>query len=246
MKSILEKKRGRESLGLLLVMLPVMASAFQISKPHSYVGVSRLYAKKSFLRFRPNGMSSGVNEEDRNLPTQTNEQQTSDEAMTTNLLNSIQEELRFDGKLPPMKVDDLNLLYYDVFLLINLVVSISFWVVHRLDIQFLGSAFNEGCLLSLLWIGSGIFHGAFLDSAVDGHYQPSDERGGPKAAGLLGFHTYVNTINLRLVFALLVAVFQHREVGTTAGEQLIPLELGFGLVLMSFWRMIHSTFVPRF
>ena len=36
-------------------------------------------------------------------------------------------------KLPPVQGDDINLLLYDVFLIVNLSASISFWVTHRLD-----------------------------------------------------------------------------------------------------------------
>jgi len=118
-------------------------------------------------------------------------------------------------------------------------------VIHRLQYDYIWTAFSEGCLLSLLWIASGLYSGAFLYSAVDGHYGSSDERGGPKAAGLLGFQTYVNAINLRLLVALLVAVCEHRPVGTSPAEQMLPLEVGFGMVLMSAWRTIHSSYVPR-
>lgn len=148
-------------------------------------------------------------------------------------------------RMPPFQVDDTNLLFYDVFLLVNLVLSISFWVVHRMDFQFIASAFSEGCLLSLAWIASGLYSGAFLSSAVDGHYGSTDERGGPKAAALLGFQTFVNTINLRLLFALVSAIVEHRPAGTAPGEEFLALEIGFGLVLMSVWRMGHSSFVPR-
>ncbi len=99
--------------------------------------------------------------------------------------------------------------------------------------------------MSIMWIGAGLYTGAFLYSAVDGHYNPGDERGGPKAAGLLGFQTFLNAVNLRLVFALVSAVLQHRPVGSGLGEDLLPLEIGFGLVLMGCWRLFHSTFIPR-
>jgi hypothetical protein len=151
----------------------------------------------------------------------------------------------YKAKRPPAQVDDVNLLFYDVFLILNLVVSISFWVTHRMDFTFISSALSEACLLSLLWMASGLYTGAFLWSAVDGHYGSSDERGGPKAAGLLGFHTFLNAVNLRLLVALLMAVAQHRPVGTGMGEDLLPLEIGFGFMLMSGWRTLHSSNVPR-
>lgn len=149
---------------------------------------------------------------------------------------------------PPIQIQDVSLLYYDIFLIINLSVSISFWVVHRLSFFHIMDAFSEGCLLSILWIISGLYYGSFLYSAIDGHYDISKEEninkgyGGPKSAGLLGLWTFVGTINLRMVVALMIAVVEHRQVGSADGEELIPLELCFGLVLMSMWRMLHSAY----
>lgn len=191
-------------------------------------------------------------------------------------------------RLPPFMVEDWNVLWYDLLLLINLVVSISFWVVHRLDISYIGIAFNEGCLLSLLWITAGLFNGAFLYTAVDGHQRPNNNihsnvkitviskgmnttdttksdfsgrmnnikgtnddndnnksTGGPVAAGWLALHTYINTMNLRLVYALVVAVVEHRTALSHASELFIPLEFGYGLVLMILWRTLHSSYVVR-
>jgi hypothetical protein len=150
-------------------------------------------------------------------------------------------------KLPPLQVDDTNVLLYDVFLIVNLSLSISFWVTHRVDFSFLPIAFSEGCLFSLLWIGAGLYHGSFLRSAVDGHYPPDDEtgRGGPLAAAALAFNTYINAINLRLIVAFLGAWVQHRQVGMDPMEELIPLEVGCGLALMTLWRALHSSYTPR-
>jgi hypothetical protein len=155
------------------------------------------------------------------------------------------ELFRAPKKLPPIQVDDANLLLYDVFLIINLTLSISFWVTHRMEFDFLPFAFSEGCLLSIFWIASGLYHGMFLYSAVDGHYGSSDERGGPKAAATLALNTFVSAVNLRLVFAFLVAVAEHRPVGLAPSEELLPLEIGFGLLLMSSWRALHSFSTPR-
>jgi hypothetical protein len=170
---------------------------------------------------------------------------------------------RFLSRLPPFRIEDWNLLLYDIFLIVNLSVSISFWVVHRYDVTYIGRALNEGCLLSILWISAGLWNGSFLYSSVDGHYPPpsSPNRmteplsnrtniaetnpGGPMAAGLLAFHTFINTINLRLLFALVVAVVEHRPALSSGTELLVPLELGYGLILMMLWRALHSSFVLR-
>mmetsp|Transcript_55 Transcript_55/g.86 ORF Transcript_55/g.86 Transcript_55/m.86 type:complete len:257 (+) Transcript_55:22-792(+) len=151
-----------------------------------------------------------------------------------------------DRKLPPMLVEDYNVLLYDVFLLVNLSVSISFWVVHRMDFQYISSALSEGSLLSIIWIVAGLYNGAFLYSAVDGHYNTGDERAGPSAARMLGFQTFINTASLRVLVALLTAFVEHRQVGFVPGEDLMPLEVVGGLLLMSMWRMLHSSYTPRF
>jgi hypothetical protein len=169
------------------------------------------------------------------------------------LVNRILDEVPFAAlfqkdkykKLPPLQVEDFNLLFYDVFLIVNLSLSISFWVTHRMDFASLPAAFNEGCLFSISWILAGLYHGAFLMSAVDGHYGSTDERSGPKAATALALNTYINAINLRLLFALGSAVIQHRQVGIGLAEELIPLEIGCGMVLMAFWRALHSYVTPR-
>lgn len=151
-------------------------------------------------------------------------------------------------KIPPVQVDDFGVMLYDIFLIVNLSTSISFWVTHRLDITYIPYAFSEGCLFSILWILSGLYHGSFLYSAMDGHYPLDDEegRGGPKAAATLAFNTYINAINLRLVSALIGAWLEHRKVGEGSPmEELIPLEIGCGLVLMTLWRALHSQVTPR-
>ena len=153
------------------------------------------------------------------------------------------------GGGPPIQVDDTNLLYYDVFLLVNLSASISFWVAHRMQYTYIPMALNEGALLSISWIIAGLANGAFLYSAIDGHYDPlgrgTDEgKGGPKSAGLLGLSTFISASSIRIVIALACAVYQHRPVGAD-GEELIPLEIVTGLALMSLWRASHSANTPR-
>ena len=155
------------------------------------------------------------------------------------------------NKLPPMQVEDINLLLYDVFLLVNLSISISFWVTHRMNFDYIPAAFNEGSILAIFWIVSGLYHGIFLRSSIDGHYDniyatDSNGEGGPKSAAILASNTFINAISLRLTFALISAILHHRQVGITPGEQLLPLEIGFGLILMTSWRAIHSAITPRY
>jgi len=191
------------------------------------------------------------------LSSDDNNNDTNDPSSDTNVLGRIFDQIPFihlftgpDGrnKLPPVQIDDSNVLFYDVLLIVNLSVSISFWVTHRLNFDYIPSALNEGCLFSILWILSGLYHGSFLYSSMDGHYPLDDEenRGGPKAAAMLAFNTYVNAINLRLIFALFGAWIQHRKVGVGSPmEELIPLEIAGGLILMVMWRALHSQITPR-
>jgi hypothetical protein len=156
--------------------------------------------------------------------------------------------LSFQRNRPPLDIDDANLLLYDVILLMNLSASISLFVTHRLQYYYIPSSLNEGALLSTCWIIAGLANGAFLSSAVDGHYDPRgvdyEEKGGPGAAGLLAVSTFVMTSSLRIIFALALAILEHRQVGS-GGEELIPLEIPFGLALMSAWRTLHSANTPR-
>jgi len=198
----------------------------------------------SEMRDETDGRSPSSNKAKEDLAPTSTGQSESDENVLAQFLSFLQ----FDGdeykKPPPFQVEDTSLLFYDVFLILNLSLSISFWAVHRMSFDYIGSAVSEGSLFCLLWIAAGLVNGAFLYSAVDGHYGSTDERGGPKAAGLLGLHTFISASSLRIIVALAMAVLEHRKVGI-AGEQLIPLEIAFGLVLMSLWRTLHSTYTPR-
>lgn len=191
-------------------------------------------------------MNSSIDGDD-DLRMETNEKRSQNTIQTfvREFLNS----LSIQGPPPPIKVENSSLLLYDVFLLINLTVSISFWVVHRMDFYNITPALSEGSLLCILWIISGLRNGSFLYSAVDGHYDTSKpenfNKGGPKSALLLGLSTMISTANLRILVALVLAVFQHRPVGTAYGEDLIPLEIPFGIMLMSLWRLLHSTYTMR-
>ena len=154
-----------------------------------------------------------------------------------------------NGGRPPIQVDDTNVLFYDVLLLLNLSVSISFGVVHRMNLSFIGTALDEGSLMCICWIIAGLANGIFLYSAVDGHYDPlgrceDNDKGGPKAAGLLALSTFISASSIRILIALSFAVCQHRPVGV-GGEELIPLEIVVGLALMSLWRAVHSSYTPR-
>ena len=154
-----------------------------------------------------------------------------------------------NGGRPPIQVDDTNVLFYDVLLLLNLSVSISFGVTHRMNLSYISSALDEGSLMCICWIIAGLANGIFLHSAVDGHYDPlgrgeDNEKGGPKSAGLLALSTFISASSIRILIALSCAVCQHRPVGV-GGEELIPLEIVVGLALMSLWRAVHSSYTPR-
>jgi len=148
-------------------------------------------------------------------------------------------------KMPPLTVDDVSLLFYDVSLILNLTVSISFWVVHRISFSYIGASITEASLMSILWVVCGFFNGAFLYTAVDGNYDSTDKRAGPKAAALMGLNTYIGAASLRVIYALLSAMMEHRKVGIAPGEDLILQEIFFGLILMSSWRALHSSYTPR-
>ena len=156
-------------------------------------------------------------------------------------LQAWQAEYGKERQRPPAQVDDFSLLFYDIFLLVNLSVSISFWVVHRMQVDYVALAFNEGCAAAVCWLGAGLGTGAFLDSAPTGHLPD----GGPAGAAKLALHTFVYAMNLRLLLALLMAVGQHRAVGAVGGEALLPLELGLGLVLMPAWRLLHASYTSQ-
>jgi hypothetical protein len=237
---------GQSSLPLRF--LPPRLAAQEDTKTNAALPGSRPYLIKASLCFSSRRSDDwyGNDKQEEDEPSEFKDIDPPERNPTQSLLDSISAYWQtLQNRRPPPQVEDVDVLFYDIFLIINLTVSISFWVVHRLDVSYLGAAFNEGCLMCLLWIGSGLSTGAFLNSAVDGHFGSSSERGGPKAAAMLALHTFLNAINLRLLFALAVAVVQHRPVGIAVGEQLMPLELGFGLCLMMFWRLVHSSFVPR-
>lgn len=147
--------------------------------------------------------------------------------------------------LPPPKIEITNILFYDVFLLLNLSVSISFWVCHRISLQYIIPACSEGALLSILWITSGLYYGTFLCSSISGHYDADqmEEKNidAPLAAGTLALSTFITTSSLRIIVALAAAWLEHRPVGVAPGEDLIPLEIGFGFILMSTWRYVWSS-----
>ena len=166
-----------------------------------------------------------------------------------NWWTSIQSEYTKRLRPPPWQVEDVNVVLYDIILLVNLVVSIDVWVIHRMQFGTnLVTALNEGCVVSTCWLVAGLGTGAFLHSAVDGHWPSTDDRAGPLAAARLALYTFVNTCSLRLLLALATAMVQHRPVllVDNGAEALLPLELGLGVALMPLWRWLHSSYTPRF
>jgi hypothetical protein len=244
---------------LLVLAFLAVSQAFQVKEVSRNYVASSSNNRRAHLLLQPALLYSS--RDDLEETGRTSKMQGDDKYVTPNLSSKKDEEdspmktlvdstpflqlFQKDGfkKLPPMQVEDMNVLLYDIFLIVNLSLSTSFWVTHRLSFFHLASALNEGCLFSILWIVAGLYHGSFLRSAVDGHYE--DERGGPKAAALLAVNTFINATSLRLLLALFVAVVQHRPVGMNAGEELLPIEIGFGLMMMSSWRFLHSSFSPR-
>lgn len=213
-------------------LLHERSSAFQTHLP---AGRSSL-----LTRHTPDMILRMSNEDDTDIDGEDNVGKTNISSIISNFGRSLV------TKPPPIEVEDVSVLFYDVFLVVNLSLSISFWVTHRMSFEYIGSALSEGSLFSILWIAAGLYNGAFLNSAVDGHYGSTSDKGGPKAAGMLGLHTFIGAANLRLAVALGAAILQHRQVGVVGtGEELIPLEISSGLVLMSLWRAMHSIATPR-
>jgi len=171
----------------------------------------------------------------------------------TTIPSALWSMLTGNGGRPPIQVDDTNVLLYDILLLLNLSVSISFGVTHRMNLSYISLALDEGSLMCICWIIAGLANGIFLYSAVDGHYDPlgrgedneiGEPKGGPKSAGLLALSTFISASSIRILIALSCAICQHRPVGV-GGEELIPLEIVVGLALMSLWRAVHSSYTPR-
>lgn len=241
------------ALPLLLAVEPVGGFAPPLAVAGGTVGGGRLFV--GGFDFDPDGdggLDGRTREEEEAAPVAArpkDDATTSDDPLG-NWLSSLTGALTgaLTAPLPPPDVDDADLLLYDVVLLVNLSASLSFMVVHRLDPSYLPSGLHEGAVLSICWILAGLANGAFLRSAVDGHYdllsEEYDAKGGPRGAGLLAVSTFVTTSSLRIIFALAAAVAEHRRVGV-GGEELIPLEIVFGVVLMSAWRCAHSANTPR-
>jgi hypothetical protein len=68
----------------------------------------------------------------------------SDESVLSKFLSFLRINEDEYKKPPPFQVEDTSLLFYDVFLILNLSLSISFWAVHRMSFDYIGSAVSEG------------------------------------------------------------------------------------------------------
>ena len=153
---------------------------------------------------------------------------------------------RENWKVPPLRIDDEGLLLCDIFLLLNLTGSISFWIVHRMSFDYILPALSEGSLICILWFVAGWFRGAFINPEALDNGDSESDTSGPNAAGLMGLNTFIDTSILRVTLALILAVLQHRQVGSVPGEDLMLLEISFGLVQMSLWRALHSVYTSPF
>jgi hypothetical protein len=239
------RRRGREP----LVVLPSYSTLYSshvcdFDKERLY-NDRQLIGDDEFILQEQNGtpISTSTDVDSTLLEMSQHEQQEQsvNRSLRSKVLSFLNELVPKKSKLPPLQVEDTNLLLYDMVLIVNLAVSISFFVIHRLDLDFIGAAFNEGCLMCIVWILSGLYTGAFLTTAVDGH-KPNTDDGGPKGATVLAANTFTIAINMRLLFALIMAIIDHRQVGTVIGEQIMTHEIGFGFVLMVVWRALHSSY----
>lgn len=210
-------------MGLLIVAasITVLALSAEGFCPHQHLGgIKRLTSSPS-----PSLLRESIGDPDDRI-TNTNSEETAPRKQSP--------------KPPPLLVEDFNLLSGDIFLLVLLSIT-SFWSYYHASLEYLTLALNEASLLCILWIVAGLANGAFLYSAVDGHYKSGDEKGGPVAAGMLGLNTSFFVGNLRVILAILVY-----KIGLGEPEkELIILEIGSLIALMSSWRMLHSRTTPR-
>jgi hypothetical protein len=172
---------------------------------------------------------------------------------------------------PADRIQDVQLLLFDVFLILNLTLSASFWVVYRLDVaKTMTVALNEGCVFAFCWIVAGVFNDAFrseessIDVSTASLPRKGDEGLTQNPYLTTAINTFLTASVLRLVLALfaLAASSASSEAATlfdaspkltssflgvhdSQSAKLIPLEFGLGAILMTTWRMIHAQFKVR-
>jgi len=132
---------------------------------------------------------------------------------------------------PADRIQDVQLLLFDVFLLLNLTLSASFWVVYRLDVaKTMTVALNEGCIFVICWIISGVLNDAF--SIKVSSLRDSDEKVSPE------LKTAINTFMLASVLRLGLALLAW----ATSPASMDGLQFGNDTVgIMSMVEQAHQT-----
>jgi len=132
---------------------------------------------------------------------------------------------------PTDRIQDVQLLLFDVFLLLNLTLSASFWVVYRLDVaKTMTVALNEGCIFVICWIISGVLNDAFRIKVSS--LRDSDEKVSPE------LKTAINTFMLASVLRLGLALLAW----ATSPASMDGLQFGNDTVgIMSMVEQAHQT-----
>uniref|UniRef100_A0A7S2QVV8 Uncharacterized protein n=1 Tax=Triparma pacifica TaxID=91992 RepID=A0A7S2QVV8_9STRA len=130
---------------------------------------------------------------------------------------------------PPLNLDfALPLIIYDVFLLMNLSISLNLWVYHSISLlppfTGLNSAFVEGSRLSVCWE---------ISSISSSFYHPPNVKSEP---AIRAATAYTTATALLLTEELARAAMDNG----IAGNLFLAQEIGFGGLLMVVWRTMHS------
>ena len=103
--------------------------------------IRRISSTKLYMSDIPSDDQQKLEEEFTQLKTE--EDEPTIPSLTT-IPSTLWSMLTGNGGRPPIQVDDTNVLFYDVLLLLNLSVSISFGVTHRMNLSYISSALDEG------------------------------------------------------------------------------------------------------
>ncbi|GMI30930.1 hypothetical protein TrCOL_g7265 [Triparma columacea] len=137
----------------------------------------------------------------------------------------------FVSSRPPFNAEFATpLILYDVFLLLNLSISIKLWLYHSVSLTppFTGltQAFASGSRLSVSWVTACL---------ISNFYHPPncfDTSNIIKRS----MSASVTTASILLSFELIQSVFE----ATQAGDTYVAQEIAMGTVLMVIWRLAFS------